>query len=78
VGAGGIGFPSLFSSSSSGSSSSKPPPQRPGSISRKAVADLAVDALVVPAAAGKVVEVVSRKQAARRSAAELFANATQN
>ena len=79
VGPDGIGFPSLFSrGSGSGSSSSRPPRQRPGSISRKAVADLAVDALVVPAAVGKVVEVVSRKDAPRRGAAELFANAEQN
>lgn len=54
------------------------PRQRPGSISRRAVADLAVDALVVPEAAGKVVEVVSRKGAPRRGAAELFAGAKQN
>lgn len=74
VGPDGIGFPSLFSSKGS----SRPPRQRPGSISRKAVADLAVDALVVPAAVGKVVEVVSRKDAPRRGAAELFANAEQN
>jgi len=76
VGPDGIGFPSLFSSSTS--SSSRPPRQRPGSISRKAVADLAVDALVVPAAVGKVVEVVSRKDAPRRGAEELFSNAEQN
>lgn len=80
VGPDGIGFPSLFSSRNGGgsSSSSRPPRQRPGSISRKAVADLAVDALVVPAAVGKVVEVVSRRDAPRRGAAELFANAEQN
>ena len=79
VGPDGIGFPSLFSSSRGNSGgSSRPPRQRPGSISRKAVADLAVDALVVPAAVGKVVEVVSRKDAPRRGAAELFANAEQN
>ena len=75
VGPDGIGFPSLFSSNSG---AAKPPRQRPGSISRKAVADLAVDALVVPSAVGKVVEVVSRKDAPRRGAAELFANAEQN
>ena len=74
MGPDGIGFPSLFSSPSS----SRPPRQRPGSISRRAVADLAVDALVVPAAVGKVVEVVTRKDAPRRGAAELFANAEQN
>ena len=48
------------------------PKEAPGSIPRAAVADLAVEALVTPAAVGKVVEVVARAGAPNLSAVDLF------
>lgn len=48
------------------------PKESPGSIPRAAVADLAVEALISPAASGKVIEVVARKGAPRLSALDLF------
>ncbi|KAL4425039.1 hypothetical protein ABPG77_001817 [Micractinium sp. CCAP 211/92] len=51
-----------------------PPRQRPGSVLRTDVAACCVAALVEPAAAGKVVEVIAQKDAPARPLAELFAS----
>ncbi len=51
-----------------------PPRQRPGSVLRSDVAACCVAALVEPAAAGKVVEVIAQKDAPSRPLAELFAS----
>lgn len=50
-----------------------PPRRTPGSISRAAVAEGCVAALVEPSASCKVVEVVTEKGAARTPWAELYA-----
>lgn len=51
-----------------------PPRRTPGSVLRRVVADACVEALVEPAAADKVVELVSESGAPKRPFAELFAS----
>lgn len=51
-----------------------PPRRTPGSILRRQVAEICVDALSEPAASNKVVEIVADQNEIVRSAAELFSN----
>lgn len=51
-----------------------PPRRMPGSILRRQVAEICVDALSEPAATNKVVEIVADQQELVRPAAELFSN----
>jgi len=66
-GPGAVGIPLPFG----------PKRELPGSIPRACVADLAVAALVAPAAAGRVVECVARAGAPRLAPPDLFAAAEQ-
>lgn len=53
-----------------------PPLRKSGAILRSQVADVCVEALVCPAAADKVVEVIAEKDAPARDLADLFAAVT--